>query len=61
MDFPVQQNSVMKMCWILTQHFFIKHEYAFINLEHRHELSENSDVSDSESDDNQDNDVQVNE
>ena len=26
-----------------------------------HELSENSDVSDSESDDNQDNDVQVNE
>ena len=30
-------------------------------LEHGHELSENSDVSDSESDGNQDNDVQVNE
>ena len=41
--------------------YFKKHEYAFINLEHGHELSESSDVSDSESDDNQDNDVQVNE
>ena len=41
--------------------YFKKHEYAFINLEHGHELSENSDVSDSESDDNQDNDVQVDE
>ena len=51
----------MKMCLILTQHIIKKHEYAFINLEHGHKLSENSDVSDSESDDNQDNDVQVNE
>ena len=41
--------------------YFKKYECAFINLEHGHELSENSDVSDSESDDNQDNDVQVNE